>query len=369
MKIFIDLTSLCRTLTGIEKYTQNLALALLRQAPEDTTFHLIFRKEIHPSFSSLENERFIRVLSPFKSQFLTEQLYIPWYLRKNSFNICLFASFPPGLFVKRPVVFVCHDATMWKYSRYLSIKNRLYFKPLSEIAMRKAIKIFTVSDSAQKDISHYFPQLGTKIINISSSLPGWINKVGKLKLPPVLSRFQIKGGYLLSVSSLEPRKNMPLIIESLAPILRERDLCLVFVGRKAWGHKKILNKIETLGINKNIIISGYVSEQELQCLYFGAIAFVFASLYEGFGFPILEAFACKCPVITSNVSSMPEVAGGAALLVDPLSQESIRNAVITVLESEQLRKELVGKGTERLKSFSWDETARRFLEAISNART
>lgn len=367
--MFIDLTSLCRTLTGIEKYAQNVALALLRQAPEDTTFHLMFRKEIHPSFSYLENERFIKVLSPFKAQILTEQIFIPYYLAMNQNDLCVFPSFPPGLLVFKSIVFFCPDATMWRYKDFLSLKNKLYFKPLSTMAMYKAKHICTISDSSKKDISHYFSMVQNKISNIGAALPGKFTKSSEVETKNAKHKFEIKGDYLLTVSSLEPRKNLPLIIKSVAPVLKKRNIQLLLAGRKAWGNEEIEAIIKDYGVQDKITATGYISDFELQCLYSGAKTFIYASKYEGFGFPILEAFACECPVITSNVSSMPEVAGDAALFVDPNSQESIRNAVIRILGSEQLRNDLIHKGTERLKSFSWDETARRFLKAISNAST
>jgi alpha-1,3-rhamnosyl/mannosyltransferase len=139
---------------------------------------------------------------------------------------------------------------------------------------------------------------------------------------------------------------------------------LVLVGRKAWGSNSIDNEIEQLNIKDRILKTGYVSNFDLRCLYSKARAFLFPSIYEGFGIPILEAFACGCPVVTSRVSSMPEVAGNAALLIDPTKGDELVTAISQILDSEILRHDLIKKGLERLKNFSWNNCAQILLDAF-----
>ncbi len=165
--------------------------------------------------------------------------------------------------------------------------------------------------------------------------------------------------YLLFVGSLEPRKNIGLVIEAL-----ERcrfDIPLVLVGWEAWGEKRWLEAARSKGLEKRIFIVGYVDDETLARLYSGATALVYPSLYEGFGLPILEAMACGCPVICSNVSSMPEVAGDAARLIDPFDAEDLAAAIDEVIDSSAYRAHLFQKGLRRAAAFSWTRTARKTL--------
>lgn len=365
-KIFIDATALCRKRTGIESYAFNLLRTLL-ETDRTNEYHMVFRKKIDEEIIAVNNDKQKCYLSPFASQLLTEQIYIPFFILKNRFDLHFFPCFPPGILVFKKISLMVFDATMWKYTQYLSLKNRLYFKPLWEKGLKRAQSVFTISKSSEQDIVGFFNDIKGKIHNINAAIPQDFKKVDSKEALVVAKKLAIDRKFLLCVGSLEPRKNIPFIIKSCAKTLRENDFRLVLTGRKAWGHNSIDNAIKEEKLETYIIKTGFVSDYELRCLYSCAEIFLFPSLYEGFGFPILEAFACECAVITSNTSSMPEVAGDAALLVDPVSQESIHNAVSAILDSEILRNDLIRKGMNRLKCFSWDETARNFLRLVSDA--
>jgi glycosyltransferase involved in cell wall biosynthesis len=363
MKIFIDLTSLARKLTGIENYTLNLINAMVKQ---DTIneYHLVFRTSINAEFNGLNRQGIIFYLSPFKSQLLTEQIYLPYLILKKHFTFCFFPCFPPGLLTFGKIFTICYDATMWRYKKTLSIKNRFYFKPLSQLGMRRAESIFTISESSKKDIEQCFPHYKEKIYNVSAALPNsFINPVF-LNSKVIFKKYSISKKYIICVGSIEPRKNLQFVIENIEHILKKRDMQLVLVGRKAWGSKELALKIEKNKLADCIVQTGYITTNELQTLYNGAECFLFPSLYEGFGFPILEAFACECPVITSNVSSMPEVAGDAALLIDPRNGKMLIDAIECILKHQDLKNDLVRRGKERLKQFSWENSANLCINAI-----
>lgn len=366
MKILIDLTSLSRPITGIESYALNLARTLLA-ADKKNEYHLLFRKNIHKAFKPYANTsaRLKFSLSTFSSQLLTEQLYIPWLVTTRYFDFVFFPCFPPGLFVAhKNLVFLCHDATMWKYPGTLSLKNKMYFKPLAKKAIRTAILVCTNSESSKTDILHFFPSLGERIVNIGAALADKYSEFDKSMIPTVLRKLKIDRRFLLSVSSLEPRKNIPFIIDSISEILQKEDLLLVLAGRPAWGRNAIDEAIARTNSSRRVISAGYVNQNELKSLYSAAEMFLFPSLYEGFGFPILEAFACGCPVITSNVSSMPSVAGEAAILVDPTNGKDLKDAIQSVLVNASMRKNLVSNGCEQLKKFSWATTCDSFIRAL-----
>jgi glycosyltransferase involved in cell wall biosynthesis len=164
--------------------------------------------------------------------------------------------------------------------------------------------------------------------------------------------------YILNVGTLEPRKNLAGLLQAFARARRKGlPHSLVVVGANGWGNSSVERLVDELGIREHVHVSGFVDDQTLPRLYAAADFFVYPSLYEGFGLPVLEAMACGAPVITSNVSSMPEVAGGAALLVDPRSTDELCDAMLRLAGDGQLRSLLRVKGKERAGQFSWERTA------------
>jgi glycosyltransferase involved in cell wall biosynthesis len=179
--------------------------------------------------------------------------------------------------------------------------------------------------------------------------------------------------YLLYVGTLQPRKNLSRLIEAFArlagapafaDVQQSDSLRLVLAGRRGWLYDDLVAQVERLGLAGRVFFPGYVADADLPALYSGALAFVFPSLYEGFGLPVLEAGACGVPVITSNTSSLPEVAGDAALLVDPHDVDAIAEAMYRLVTDEALRAELVRRGFENVKRFSWEKCARETLAVL-----
>jgi glycosyltransferase involved in cell wall biosynthesis len=172
--------------------------------------------------------------------------------------------------------------------------------------------------------------------------------------------------YVLTVGTLEPRKNQTRLVEAFH-LLRHRravtNLKLVVAGRKGWLYDDLFRRVEELGLTKDVIFAGVVPDKDLPALMNGALMFVYPSLYEGFGLPVLEAMACGVPVITSNVSSLPEVAGDAAVLVDPCDVEGLAQAMQSLIESEEVRATLRRNGLAQAAQFSWERAARETLLA------
>jgi glycosyltransferase involved in cell wall biosynthesis len=202
-------------------------------------------------------------------------------------------------------------------------------------------------------------------------------------LARVCARYGIAGPYLLYVGTLQPRKNLARLVEAYARLVgnptevrdQRRDdagIRLVLAGKRGWLYDDLFARVRRLGLEGRVVFPGYVEEGDLPALYSGALAALFPSLYEGFGIPVLEAQACGVPVMTSNNSSLPEVAGDAALLVDPHDVEAIAAAMQRLATDEALRAELVRRGFENIKRFSWEKCAREtlaVLESIVDAET
>lgn len=369
MRIFVDLSALARKITGIERYTLNITSAILSEDNRNE-YTLYFRRKVHDDFLRFQHRPHIHfAVSPFTSQLLTEQVAIPTAILGKGFDHLFFPCFPPSPFIHKRLSVICYDATLWRYKHLLSVKNRLYFRPLSMLAYAQAERIFTISESSYKDISLFSPDIAHKVVNISAAIPDAYGTCKESKnARALLSRLGVNNGFLLAVGSLEPRKNLTFVIENILDLLVKYDLKLVLVGRKAWGSGDIAKTIRQSNCEGRVITTEYLTDKELMSLYSSAKVFLFPSLYEGFGFPILEAFACGCPVITSNTSSMPEVAGDAALLIDPSNGSQLRQAVESIMTDHELRMRLINRGLLRKKAFSWSRTANAFLAEIEGTR-
>jgi len=179
-------------------------------------------------------------------------------------------------------------------------------------------------------------------------------------IEPVLTKYGIASEYILYAGTLEPRKNVPALVRAFHALKRERHIPhrLVLAGKKGWLYDEIFAEVSTLGLDADVIFTGYVPDEDLPLLYNGASLFVYPSLYEGFGLPPLEAMACGCPVITSDISSLPEVVGDAGVMINPRSCDDLAGAIARVLEDSNLAGIMRAKGLARAATFSWDRCAR-----------
>jgi glycosyltransferase involved in cell wall biosynthesis len=180
--------------------------------------------------------------------------------------------------------------------------------------------------------------------------------------------------YVLYLGTLQPRKNLARLIEAFARVRAgsASGLQLVLAGRRGWQYDDLFRQVEKLDLAGQVLFPGYVADEDLAALYSGAMGFVFPSLYEGFGIPVLEAQGCGVPVMASNNSSLPEVAGDSALLVDPLDVDAIAAAMARLIAEPELRAELTRRGFENVKRFSWEKCARETLaviESVANAKS
>jgi len=196
----------------------------------------------------------------------------------------------------------------------------------------------------------------------------------------IRNKYGIRGEYILFVGTLQPRKNIVRLIEAFAFVchpelvsgsqskrdsdLRQNDIQLVIVGKKGWLFDEILKAPKKFGIEDKVKFLDFVADEDLPLFYKNALCFVLPSLYEGFGLPILEAMQYGCPVITSNVSSLPEAGGDAALYVNPLDVDDIVKNLELIIQNSELRNKLKKKGYEQVKKFSWEKTARETLRVL-----
>jgi alpha-1,3-rhamnosyl/mannosyltransferase len=243
----------------------------------------------------------------------------------------------------------------WASVRYRSIKNHFWVKTASW-----ADKIITISDFSKHQISEHFKISLDRITTIPLGVDQrWFEKVSPDKINQVLLKYSINKNYFISVGTFQPRKNVQRTVDAYLALPEhvKNDSVLVLVGRSGWGCDNLIANIKSGIYGDSVIWLQHIKEDELIAIINGAKALVYPSLFEGFGLPVLEAFAAGVPVITSNTTSLPEVAGDAALLVDPLDVSAISQSMSKVFEDDDLRSEIVRKGTIRASEFSWARTA------------
>jgi glycosyltransferase involved in cell wall biosynthesis len=249
-------------------------------------------------------------------------------------------------------------------------KKRLYFKTLIPLSLKRCSRTITISESTKTDLLNRFPHINPDKIAV-------IHLGVNISSPPIQAKEHLeKYGlqekkYFLSVGTLEPRKNIPGIIDAFHHIITtnkdyKKDYKLVIMGKKGWLYQEIFETVKKYHLDESVIFTGYVDGYAKQSLLAHAFLFVYPSFYEGFGLPVLEAMAYSVPVITGNVSSLPEVSGDAALLIDPHNWHEIAEAMLKLLSHRELVEELARKSLMQAQRFSWQHTAEKILALIDS---
>jgi len=231
---------------------------------------------------------------------------------------------------------------------------------------KRAARILSLSEYTRRDIIETYGIRAERIHAIPLAAPSHFAPIDdNRELQRVRHNYGIDGDYILSVGSIQPRKNLARLVRAYASlrdnISADKLPKLVLVGKCAWLYDETLRTLDETGMKEAVVLTGYVPDADLPALYSGALCFVYPSYFEGFGLPPLEAMKCGAPVIVGNRTSLPEVVGDAALTVDPYDVGAIANAIKRVIDDPLLRQELSSKGQKRAGEFDWRETARRTL--------
>jgi glycosyltransferase involved in cell wall biosynthesis len=267
-----------------------------------------------------------------------------------------------------------HDLSFEHLPQTFHRRSRTQLRLTVRHSARRAAKILTLSEHTRRDVIDTYGIEPSRITAIPLAAPDHFSPVGDdRELQRVRHNYGIDGPYILSVGSIQPRKNLARLINAYA-LLRgkytQTELPkLVLVGKCAWLYDETLRAVEQTGVKDSVIVTGYAPETDLPALYSGALCFVYPSYFEGFGLPPLEAMKCGAPVIVGNKTSLPEVVGDAALTVDPFDVSSIAAAVERLINDSALRRELSVKGHKRAEMFDWRETARQTLEIYQQVGT
>jgi len=278
----------------------------------------------------------------------------------------------PFLVDKRTrVVITIHDLAFKYFPNHFPLIDRLKLDFFTETAIKRADKIIAVSESTKHDILKFYPKTQAekiKVIYHGVDKKFYSKKISLEKTNEILKKHGIKNDYLLYVGALQPRKNLETLVEAFEKIKVQgnKKIQLVLVGAPAWKAESILVKIKKSKFRKDIVLTGKVGFEDLPVIYQKAEIFIFPSLYEGFGIPILEAWASKIPVIVADNSSLKEIGEEAVLKFDELSSLQLKEKINILLKRDIIKKELIEKGTKRLNKFSWEKCAKETLEFIKN---
>lgn len=363
MKIGFDVSDLCTNRAdGTTRFTLELAKRLPRMAPEhEWDYHAPCAQFL------ILNSQFSNVrwhASPWPKYWT--QTRLPWDLYRFRPDVLLMPiqQIPfvrPG---NMKTVAVVHDAAFHIYPEQFTYKDWVLQHIFTAYAVRAADKIIAVSQATARDIETYYGRSeNVYVVHHGVDHEKFRPAPTPGESPSVTLTGEVARPYILYVGQIQPRKNLIRLIQAFE-LLKEKDedLQLVIAGSHGWLNSPIYRYMGLSSARHGIVQLGQVGDEVLPALYANAEAFVLPSLYEGFGMPILEAMACGCPVVTSNVSSMPEIAGEAAVLIDPKSPESIAAGV---QEARSRRKKLIPLGLARAQQFTWEKTAEKILWTIS----
>lgn len=361
MRIGIDARPLSYRLTGIGMYLKYL-LDALQPASGNHDIYLISNTRIdynlvNPMWHKVEGHvsrkltstAWMQGCAPFLAMRLGLDLF--WSPRHH---------LPLGLLPGIRTVVTVHDVVHRHYPRTMSPANLLVERLLMRASLMRAQAVITDARCTLHDLQRWYHLRTAKVHCIHPGVPPF-DKSRTAAAPAM----ELPSRYLLFVGTLDPRKNFERLFEAyrlLDPA--RRKIHLVLVGARGWKNRAFLQRLENSPLKPFVKLTGYLTRTQLAVLYRHALCLVFPSLYEGFGFPILEAMALGTPVITSTVSSMPEVAGNAAVLVDPRSPQAIAAAMQRVITDGTLRERLIAAGRRRVTRFSWQRCAQDTLAAM-----
>ena len=283
-----------------------------------------------------------------------------WFFGKGS-DITHFFNYIVPPFVHGKKVVTIHDMVYKAFPETMNSKTRILLNLAMNKSMKRADAVVTDSEFSRSEIIKYFPQYRDKVEVVPCGVDCDMFKPiqDRSIIEKVKANHNIKGKYFLYLGTLEPRKNLTRLVKAYEILSRRKEDCplLVLAGGKGWLYDEIFEEVNKSGLGDKVIFTQYIPGEEICPLMNGAEAFVFPSLYEGFGMPPLEAMACGTPVIVSGSASLPEVVGDCGLIVDAYSEESIADAMGKIADNEELRKQLSEKGIIRAREFSWKKSA------------
>jgi glycosyltransferase involved in cell wall biosynthesis len=371
MSIYLDISAAVHAKAGLSRYAGSLACALLEEMPEQLAFFFNVSGDASvPAWVNSQHNRRVRAG------------YKPWrmvvwlgHLARLGFDRLvpgcdLFHATEHLLLplTNCPSVLTVHDLVFQVYPERHKLLNRWYLRTALPLYCQRATRIICVSEHTKNDLIALWGIDAEKIHVVYEATDPHFKPISPEEVAVARARYGLPERYLLTVGTIEPRKNLNRLMDALAIVRRQRDdVKLVIVGRLGWLYQDFLNKLEYSEHREAVIRLGFVPDGDLPAVYQGALATVYPSLYEGFGLPMLESMACGTPVISSRAGSLPELGGDAVRYFDPLDVEEIAAALRSVWHDADLRHSMRERGLARAGQFSWQRAARETLDVYRSA--
>ena len=356
---------------GISWYIYNLLLNLAQLEAERQQFRLtafLHERRFQPATDLALCHSAFPTGRPIP-RIIWEQFFQPVALRRAKIDLYHALAFVAPVMMPYPFVMTVYDLSFKRFPEAFKPLNRLYLNTFTAQSAKRARAIITISESTRQDVIGYFQVAPEKVQTIYCG----VDKVYRPLPAANIEAFKAQQGlperFILFVGTLEPRKNVAALIEAYAAwrrrvaTQRAGQIPKLFIGGgKGWYYGQVFSLVQSLGLADEVIFPGYLPQADLPMWYNAATIFVYPSLFEGFGLPVLEAMACGTPVITSQASSLPEVTGKAGMLVDPTDIDSLSHMLERVFNDQTLRDTLRQKGLAQSANFSWNKTAAETLE-------
>lgn len=375
MNVGLNLVVAAGRNSGAKEVLKNLARALIRAGgPERYTLYFA-REEKDETLTEYERlsdrVRAVRTpipMFPTSVRVLRGQVYWRRQLARDGVDVFHHTYFPLPAGVERvsKTVVTLHDLIQRGMPEAYTRGRRWFTNLTQPQALRRADSVAVISEAVREDVRRFHPEIGLGKVDVVPNAVGesYLRRGAQEPNPETVRRVRARYGlperYVLGVGHLEPRKNWPRLIRAYGRIRREhpgRVPPLVVVGSENWNFASVYAAADAEALRDSVVFTGFVQEDDLPEVYANALAFAYPSLYEGFGIPVLEAMAVGVPVLTSNTTSLPEVSGGAALLVDPKEVDAIANGLLRLLTDDELRGTLVRRGYLNVGRYGWDRSA------------
>jgi glycosyltransferase involved in cell wall biosynthesis len=351
--------------TGLHRYVANL-LAHLPEADADVEWLAFVARGAPPAAG------FRRVAFPAPADWPAvrigwEMAALPLLARRHRLDLMhgTMNVISPG--VGRPTVVTVHDLAFLTFPETVTRRRYQYLKWATGRSVRSAARVLTVSEATKRDVIARFGIPAERVDVTPLGVESRFRPAAPDDMDRLVRRLGLRLPFVLSVGTLEPRKNLPTLLRAFKRIATEVPHTLVVAGAEGWKSEGVKRALEEVKLGDRLTFTGFLPDADLPALYSAAEAFAFPSLYEGFGLPVLEAMACGTPVLTAADSSLPEVAGDAALLVDPRDDEAIAEGLRSLLTDSALRASLSSAGIARAVGFTWQRTAECTVAAYRRA--
>ena len=373
VRIGINVSKASEVHTGVGRYTFNLRNSILKMNSKyDCHFYGPGNtgNDIKVDESKTQSGKPVATTQNNVLRILWEQIMLPISSRKDRIDLFHYTDHALSLFSgSRHVIITVHDIAYIRFPDLLNRSRRIYKKYILKKSIKRASIIIADSHSTKRDIVEFFGINEEKIKVVHLGVESRFRPINNNNVEEYRLKMKLPSKMILNVGTLEPRKNVVTLLRAFKELRGKGfdDYKLVIVGDKGWLYSQIFKEVEHSDLKQDILFLGVVMDEELPLLYNCADIFVYPSLYEGFGLPPLEAMACGIPVITSNISSLPEVIGDAGIMVDPTDVTSLCENMYNLLKDRELWYHMSNRGLERSKLFSWDNTAKKILDIYDEA--